>query len=250
MPPMSSALLLTLLTSAPLLASTPDAGTPAPKARPAQVKPSAAPTPKQLLAALPPQARKFAETLQGLRVVSLELDGEAPAEAVLSGNSIAPANPEDEPKSQLWVFRREGSGWRLVTTREWPIDPYWMGTYDGEPGFKVIRGAELLAPGQSLVRVEHQDMRGGLDVRFIRRSFELWRLDGDTLAPAFHCTIDADSASGPAREGPDPVHRVVDFVGDGWPRRLRVQQDGQKALYRFDGTRYVAEKDDLCTAGG
>jgi hypothetical protein len=234
---MSSALLLTLLTS------TPTAG-------PAQVKPSAAPTPKQLLAALPSPARKFAGTLQGLRVVSLELDGAAPAEAVLSGNSLEPANPEDEPKSQLWVFRRKGSGWRLVTTREWPIDRYWKGTYDGEPGFKVVRGAELLAPGQSLVRVEHQDMRGGVDVRFISRSFELWRLEGDALAPVFRCTLDTDSARGPEREGPGPVHRVVDFVGDGWPRGLRVQQEGQEALYRFDGKRYVAEKVDLCAAGG
>jgi hypothetical protein len=247
---MSSVLLLGLLASAPVPATTADAGTPAAKVAQAQVKDSPTPTSKQLVAALPPKARAFARTLQGLRVVSLELDGTPPAEAVLSGNSIEPANPEDEPKSPLWVFRRKGSGWRLVTTREWPIDRYWKGTYDGEPGFKVVRGAELLAPGQSLVRVEHQDMRGGADVRFISRSFELWRLDGDTLAPVFRCTIDSESASGPEREDAGNVHRVIDFVGDGWPRDIRVQQDGKEARYRFDGKRYVAEKDDLCLTGG
>lgn len=247
---MSSALLLTLLTSAPLLSATPDAGTPAPKARPAPVKASAAPTPKQLVAALPPEARPSAEQLEGLRVVSLELDGTAPAEAVLTGDSISPTEPDTAPRSQLWVFRRMGSSWRLVTSQEWSIDTHWDGFFDGEPGFKVVRGAELLAPGRSLLRVEHQDMRGGVDVRFVSRSFELWRLDGDTLAPVFRCTIDYDSAKGPARESAGEFHRVIDFVGDGWPRRVRVQQERQKTFYRFDGKRYVPEKDDLCTAGG
>lgn len=145
------------------------------------------------------------------RVAAIELDGAPPAEAVLAVDSLRPAiGSADEPRTAVLVLRCTPAGWSLIDRIDLAIDRAWDGTLDEVPGVVVLRGETLPGVGHDFARIEHLDVRGGHDPRFVSRRLLLLHVVGDDVVVALDTVLRSETMSGPAREpGPTTIRSVI-----------------------------------------
>lgn len=145
-------------------------------------------------------------------VASIELDGAAPAEAVLAVDSLV-SELESElgaPQTGLFVLRCTATGWTLVGRVDVAIDAGWDGTIDTRPGVVVLHAETLPGVGHDFVRIEHLDVRGSYDPRFVSRRLMLLHVVADEVIVAFDAVVRTETESGPDRDlGPTTVRSVV-----------------------------------------
>lgn len=140
------------------------------------------------------------------RVLEVELDGPAPREAVLSLNR---GEQESASASAVFVFACRGVAWELVGDIELEIDRGWYGTLDDDPGVVVLRPETIAGIDHDLLRVEHVDVRGSHDPRFIRRRFLLLHVVGGALVTALDVVVREHYEGGPSRETTSEATRTL-----------------------------------------
>jgi hypothetical protein len=163
-----------------------------------------------------------------------------------------------------------------VASAAWGIDAAWEGYFDDAPGFVVVRAERVVSARDDVLRVEHVNVRGGVDPRFYVRSLDLLRLVDGRLVPVFQCATHESWVSGPARAGVDTT-RAVQYRGP-WPYQIDVaarrdhvpgalasddevaadrrergvpspDEPARAATFVWDGRRFGAARDaDLCGA--
>jgi hypothetical protein len=231
-----------------LLASTPALAAPGPRAR-------CAADDAALWAAIPAKARRGLRTPS--RVVRLEMDGRPPKEVAVSADlvpaALDSAGPAGTGRSTLWLLTCRGGRWAVAGQREWTNNRYWDGYYDAVPGIKVLRSERLPGCKGTFLRVEHIDLQGGVDPRYLYRRFVLLHLRGGVLVTAFECATQDIVARGPNRTERSTI-RIVSYKR-GEPPRIRVRQrttdeagasKTKTTTYRLRGERFRPRGPDLC----
>ncbi|MBN8614512.1 MAG: hypothetical protein J0L92_28185 [Deltaproteobacteria bacterium] len=183
------------------------------------------------------------------RVLEVELDGQAPREAVLGLNT---GEAEEESGSSVWVFTCQGSSWDVVGRIELEISEGWSGTLDTEPGLAVLRAETIAGIDHDLLRLEHVDVRGSYDPRFTTRRFVLLHVVSGSLVTALDVVVSEIYEGGPAREETSsatrtlilrpgtartpPRYRLVVVLTEGEERR----RTGRRSTWLvFDGRTFV-----------
>ncbi|AKF09393.1 hypothetical protein [Sandaracinus amylolyticus] len=186
------------------------------------------------------------------RVATIELDGASPAEAVLAIDSLISELDEElgAPRTGLFVLRCRGGAWSLVGRVDVEIDRGWDGTYDDRPGVVVMRAETLPGIGHDLARIEHVDVRGSYDPRFVSRRLMYLHVIGDEVVVAFDAVVRVETEAGPDRSDvggtlrsvvlrrttPPAIRmRITDLLANG-RRRPRCRTD-----LRFDGRTFVPD---------
>jgi hypothetical protein len=192
------------------------------------------PQPDMLLQLLTPARReKFAEA--SLQVATAELDGAAPAEAIVFADYAphpsdwpgapddgTPAPPLPVRESVFWVFGCKAQGWELLAEKGYRLDDaqYDDSETQGAAGLKVVK-AERLLPDRDLLRVEWVDLRDGHSPFYTFRSFDLYALQSNRLSRVLRCPTLYEYRSGPERSGRETT-RTIQFLKDKLPARIRV----------------------------
>jgi hypothetical protein len=140
------------------------------------------------------------------RVLEVELDGQAPREAVLGLNT---GEAEEESGSSVWVFTCRGSSWDVIGRVALDINAGWSGTLDVEPGLAVLRAETIGGIDHDLLRVEHVDVRGSYDPRFTTRRFVLLHVVAGALVTALDVVVSELYEGGPAREETSSATRTL-----------------------------------------
>ena len=184
-----------------------------------------------------------------------ELDGVGPGEAILAIDSLVSELEAElgDPVTALFVFRCEPPRWRLLDRMDLPIDRGWDGTIEGPPGVVTLRAEPFDGVDHEFVRVEHVDIRGSYDPRFVARRFLLLHVVGDEVVVAFDRVVRVETESGPARAPGDATVRTV-LYRDGVPPRItlrvRVTDANGRSRTRcrtdltFDGRTFVPADSD------
>ncbi len=192
------------------------------------------PRPTALLQLLTPARReKFAAA--SLQVATAELDGAAPAEAIVFADYAphpsdwpgapddgTPAPPRPVRESVFWVFGCKTKGWELLAEKSYHLDDaqYRESETEGAVGFKVVK-AERLLPDRDLLRVEWVDLRDGHSPFYTYRAFDLYTVRNDKLSRVLICSTLNEYRSGPERSGRQTT-RTIQFLKDKLPARIRV----------------------------
>ncbi|MEZ4338001.1 MAG: hypothetical protein R3B82_15380 [Sandaracinaceae bacterium] len=196
-----------------------------------------------------PEAERAGLTLGGrgvtAQVTLVELDGAAPEEAVLAVDALV--GPADgDAASHLFVLGCREGRWQHLGGVRLDIDDAWDGTLDERPGVRVVRAEAIPGVARSFLRVEHVDVRGGFDPRFVTQRLLLLTLSSDRVEVALDAVVDTASVSGPAREEGPTTRRVLRYEQGGAIalRELSISTRGRtrtvcRETLRFDGTRSV-----------
>ena len=184
---------------------------------------------------------------------SLELDGAAPAEAVLAIDVLLGdlhGDLHDGPaRSLVWVLGCRAGRWTPLGRLRLDIDSSWDGTIDERPGVRVIRPESFRGMAHDLLRIEHIDVRGGYDPRYVRRRFLLVGLVDDRLTVALDAIVRDQTTVGPDREdGFGAIRTLIYDRARPWIR-LRIVETSPngrrrtlcRARLRFDGARFVPD---------
>lgn len=182
------------------------------------------------------------------QVAEVELTGAAPNEAALAFDEL-----EGEPRTRLWVYACQQGQWASLAHAELDINRGWDGTIDTRPGVQRLQ-RETFAGAHEFLRLEHVDVNGGSDPRFVRRRLLLFHLVRGELSPALDLTLDESNESGPERETTMTSTRSITRIRGTRPRyRLRVSETvvGEPrrrctTTLNFDGERFVP-RNPRCT---
>ncbi len=215
---------------------------------PPSVQPTAcaSPTADSLFARIPETARtEFflvppAATDEGVtrhyedrppRVLEAELDGAGSREAVLLLEAIHSGEPS---VSGAFVFQCRAAAWVFVDRVVLDIDWAWDGTIEGPPGFSSVTSETIAGVGHELLRIEHVDLRGGVDPRFLRHRVVLVHVVDGALVTALDVITSELIMGGPERDtisettrtlrvrpGRTPRYRFVFTSSEEQPRRRR-----------------------------
>lgn len=109
--------------------------------------------------------------------------------------------------------------------------------------------------GHDLARIEHRDVRGGYDPRFVSRRLVPLHVVGDDVVVALDTVLGVDTQSGPDRADGVSIDAAVEFDRARPIARLRVREmapSGRttarcRTALRFDGQRFVA-RDPSCSS--
>lgn len=134
------------------------------------------------------------------RVTELELDGVAPREAVLGVDAIGDGSSAHDGHSAVWVLACRGTSWTSIGRLLFDNDWSWSGTLDDVPGLRVLRAETVAGLGHDLLRVEHVDVRGGADPRYVRRRFVLAHVIDGALVTALDLVVSEVTEAGPRRD--------------------------------------------------
>ncbi len=194
--------------------------------------------------------RRDAEGIGAPQVHMVDLDGAPPAEAVFAIDALLGDLHDDAARSLVWVLGCREGRWRTLGRVRLEIDDSWNGTLDERPGVRALRAESIEGVGHALLRVEHVDVRGGYDPRYVRRRFLLLGLVDDRVVVALDTIVREETEAGPDRaDGPTTRRyvvyrqtrpasirfRVVDTTAQG--RRRTICQ----TELRFDGARFVPD---------
>ncbi|MGE0792074.1 MAG: hypothetical protein AB7S26_40750 [Sandaracinaceae bacterium] len=192
-------------------------------------------------------------------IVRLDLDGNPGEELVLAVDVLVSELDDEggDSFSALIAYRCMGGRWAFVGRHSLPIDRGWDGTFDTRPGVVVMREERFARVDHPFLRVEHVDVRGSHDPRFISRRLLLLHMVGGRLIVAFDAFVRVDYVSGPARSDAGSIVRTVVFQRPRAPRiRMRVVDRTDRrprrcaATFAFDGRTFVGEGDGGCETGG
>ncbi len=189
------------------------------------------------------------------RVMLLELDGAAPTEALLGLDAIGDGT--DPGQSAVWAFACRAGRWSSLGQVRFENAAAWDGTIDEVPGLRVLRAEVIPGVDHPFVRIEHVDVRGGVDPRFVRRRFVLAHVTGGALVNALELVVSESVEAGPEREEVFSATRTLVFDRRARPPRYRLtvrtidSQVGRARRCRtelvFDG-RIFAAADPACAS--
>jgi hypothetical protein len=225
----------------------------------------AARRPLELLSLLP---EGVSMRLRAPRVIAAELDGCAPAEAVLAADVLGDGGRIEA--SQVWIFARRNGGLTVAAEKRWPVSE--GADADDALGIRAVAAERMLSAGADVLRVERIDAEHGQDPRYFAHTLDILRLAPRGLETVLSCPLVSSLTRGPARatyeakrtldvRGHFPrlvvVTSEVTFdhgVGEGAgevedfdPSFAERQAAGlREATYTFDGTRYATSGPDLC----
>ncbi len=184
------------------------------------------------------------------RVALIDLDGVAPAEALLGLDAIR--TDLSPGQSAVWVLACRDGSWRALGRVLFDVDAGWDGTYDDVPGIATLRGEMIAGVGHDLARIEHVDVRGGADPRFVRRRFVLAHVVDGALVVALDYVVRDTVEAGPDRAEVFRARRTLVLQRDAQPRyRLTIRTSSARrafscgATLTFDGRRFVPD-DEAC----
>ncbi len=158
---------------------------------------AAVPEPERTGFSVEPVADEDPRGTTAPRVAEIELDGVAPREAVLGVDAIGDGS--DDGRSAVWVLACRGTSWTSIGRLDFDNDSAWDGTLDDLPGLREMRAEPVPGIGHDLLRVEHVDVRGGADPRFVRRRFVLAHVVGGVLVTALDLVVSESVEAGPDR---------------------------------------------------
>lgn len=187
------------------------------------------------------------------RVLEVDLDGEPPREAVLVLEAIHAGEPS---ASGVFVFACRARGWEYVDRVVLDIDSAWEGTIDETPGVVAVTTETIAGIGHPLLRIEHLDLRGGADPRFLRHRLMYVHLVDGAVVTALDVVTGDLVFGGPERETISDTTRALRLVRGRAPRfRFVLTREEERPRRRsscstwlvFDGRTFVP-RDAACAA--
>ncbi len=154
-------------------------------------------------------------TLAAGQLVALELDGEPGLEVILAldafvENTEGVAAYNTPTRSLIWALRCNATGYQYIGSYALEAtEPPNYGTIDTLPGIRVLRAETLPGVSHAFLRLEHVDVQGGHDPRFVTRKLVLLHVVQGRLIAALDVDVHYSSESGPAREPDLEVTRSV-----------------------------------------
>jgi hypothetical protein len=251
-----------------LLASGLLVGCGAADARPEAAAERSLAVPPALEELLPLLPESVSVRLRAPRVIAAELDGRAPAEAVLAADVLGDGGRLEA--SQVWIFMRRGGGLTVVEDKRWPMSQ--GAGLDDALGIRAFAAERMLSASADVLRIERTDAEHGQDPRYFAHTLDVLRLTPRGLETVLSCPLVSSQTRGPTRatyeakrtldvRGRFPrlvvVTAEVTFdpgVGEGAgdaedfdPSFAEHQAAGlREATYAFDGRRYATVGPDLC----
>ncbi|MEZ4394734.1 MAG: hypothetical protein R3A48_26975 [Polyangiales bacterium] len=153
------------------------------------------------------------------RVLTAELDGAAPREAVLAVDAIRRGA---ESRSLVWTFGCRDGAWRALGVLSLGVDAAWDGTLDARPGLAALRVERAPGMDHDFLRVEHLDVRGGADPRFERRRLVLIHVRDGLPFAALDLALREHVLAGPARATVYEATRALDLRAPRATLRVRT----------------------------
>jgi hypothetical protein len=162
----------------------------------------------------------------------------------------------EQGASGAFVFACGAGAWAFVDRAVLEIDRAWDGTIDAPPGFASVTAETITGVGHELLRLEHVDLRGGVDPRFVRHRVVLVHVVDGVLVIALDVVTGDLVFGGPERETMSDTTRALRRVRGRVPRYRFVfaQREEQPRRRRtcstwlvFDGRTFVP-RDAACVA--